>query len=122
VAAKVVHDDDVAGREGGQQELLDIGREALAVDGAIEDERRVDPVAAQGGEEGERAPVTMRHLVDKGLPAWTPATQPRHVGLGPGFVDEDEPCGVDAALTLAPLRPSARNGRSILFARDQRLF
>lgn len=32
-----------------------------------------------------------------------PATQGSHVGLGPGFVDEDQPLGVNPALVLFPL-------------------
>ena len=36
VAAEIVHDDDVAGFQGGDENRLDIGSEALAVDRAIE--------------------------------------------------------------------------------------
>ena len=53
VASQVVHDDDVAAAQGRQQDLDDIGKEALAVDRAVEDARRGDLVMAQGGEEGE---------------------------------------------------------------------
>ncbi len=48
VAAEIVHDDDVAGLERRDEELLDIGAEALAVDRPVEDAGRIDPVAAQG--------------------------------------------------------------------------
>ncbi len=46
VAAEIIHDDDVAGDERRHEKPFDIGQEASAVDGAIEDEGRVDPVAA----------------------------------------------------------------------------
>jgi hypothetical protein len=46
VTAEIVHNDDVAGSEGGYQQLLDIGEEALAVDRPVDDARRVDPVGA----------------------------------------------------------------------------
>ena len=52
VASQIVHNDDVAGRQGGDEELLDIGGEALAVDGAVDDAGGVDPVAPEGGKEG----------------------------------------------------------------------
>ena len=44
----------------GDELLLDIGAEALAVDRPVEDARRGEPVAAQRAEEGQRAPVAMR--------------------------------------------------------------
>jgi hypothetical protein len=51
VAAEIVHDDDVAGLQGGDEDLLDIGSEALAVDRAIENPWSLDPVVAQGGQD-----------------------------------------------------------------------
>jgi hypothetical protein len=36
VAAEIVHDDDVAGTKRGNEDLLDIGPEALIVDWAVE--------------------------------------------------------------------------------------
>lgn len=47
VRAEIVHDDDVAGRERGNENLLDIGCEASSVDGAVEHAGRIDAVAAQ---------------------------------------------------------------------------
>jgi hypothetical protein len=52
VAAEIVHDDNVTGGQGGQQELLDIGAEAGAVDRPVDDAGRRDAVAAQGRQEG----------------------------------------------------------------------
>ena len=52
VAAEIVHDDNVAGSEYGDELLFDIGTEALAIDRAIEDAWSCEPVAAQGTEEG----------------------------------------------------------------------
>jgi hypothetical protein len=46
VGAQIVHDDDVAGGQGRRQNLLDIGEELFAVDGAVEDTGRGDAVAA----------------------------------------------------------------------------
>ena len=59
VGAEVVHDDDVSGRECGDEELLDPGGEADAVDGAVEDAGGVDPVVSEGGEESEGAPAAV---------------------------------------------------------------
>jgi len=57
VAAEVVEDDDVAGLERRNENLFDIGGEARAVDWPVEDARRVDPVASQCGDKGQRFPV-----------------------------------------------------------------
>ena len=46
VGAKIIHDDNVAGFERGDELLFDIGAEALAVDRPVEDARRGKPVAA----------------------------------------------------------------------------
>ena len=46
VAGEIVHDHDIARRERRDEALLDIIKEAVAVDGLIQDARRIDPVAA----------------------------------------------------------------------------
>ena len=51
MGAEIVHDDDVTPGQGRHQELLDIGRESLAADRAVDHAWRRDGVVAQGGEE-----------------------------------------------------------------------
>ena len=103
VAGEIIHDHDIARRERGHEELLDIFKEARAVDRLIEDARRVDPVAAQGREEGHRFPVAIRHLGMEPFALGCPAAQRGHIGLGPGFVDEDEAAGIKPPLVFLPL-------------------
>ena len=50
-----MEDHDVARLQRRDEELFDIGVEALAVDGPIEQAGRVDAVVAQGGEEELRS-------------------------------------------------------------------
>ena len=122
VAAEIVHDDDVAGRERWHQELLDIGGEELAVDRPIDHAGCVDPVASQGGEEGERAPLAEWRL---GMEPLTPpgaAMRAGHVGLGPGLVDEDEARRIKPTLIFAPLCPPPGDLRTILLAGEQAFF
>ena len=45
MAAEVVHDDNVTGAEGGDQELFDVSAEAGAVDRPVDDAGGGDPVA-----------------------------------------------------------------------------
>ena len=106
----------------GHENLLDIEVEALAVDRAVDEPRRGDAIMAQGGQEGHGLPVAMRHLGLDALSDRRPAPERRHVGLGPGLVDEHQAGGVDAALIQDPLRPPTRDIGTILLGRDQRLF
>jgi len=122
VASEIVHDDHVAGLERRYQALLDPSREALAVDRSIEDAWRIDPVMAQRCEEGQRAPFTERCARHQLVSSRRPAPDRRHVGLGPGLVDEDEASGIKPTLILLPLLPPAGDLRTQLFDGEQRFF
>ncbi len=52
----LIDDDDVAGSEGGHEDLLDIGEEALCVDRVFDDARGVNAIAAQ---DGPRPPLAL---------------------------------------------------------------
>ena len=73
VAAEIVHDDDVAGCEGGGQHLGDIDPEAFAVDGTVDYPRCVDPVVAECCQKGAGVPVAERGLAVQAFTAWAPA-------------------------------------------------
>src|SRR6266702_4305807 len=60
VAAEIVDDDDVVGLQGGDEDLLDVGPEALPVDWAVKNPWSLDPVVAQGGQEGRGPPPAVR--------------------------------------------------------------
>ncbi len=45
-----------------------------------------------------------------------PAKAPRHLGRGPGLVDEDQPPGVQIRLVLEPRPPTTQNVRALLLA------
>ena len=51
-----------------------------------------------------------------------PAMAPRHVGLGPSLVDEDQPFGINPTLILPPLRPPPGNVGAVLFGGVQGFF
>ena len=122
VAAQIVEHDDIAGAKRGDKDLLDIGGEALAVDGPVEDTGSLDPIVPKSADECEGFPVSVRRFGDKPLAATVPAAQRRHVGLDPGFVDEHEPSGIELALMLFPPRPAAGDVRTILFAGEHGFF
>ena len=122
VGAEIVEDHDVAWLQRRHEELFDIGVEALAVDGPVEQAGRVDAVVAQGGEESRGLPLALRDLVDEPLAPWRPAAQAGHIGFRPGFIDEDQPPGVDEPLIGSPSFAVATYVRAILLACDKSLF
>ena len=135
VRAEVVHHDEIAGLEGGDERLLDPGGEALAVDPSpwslgpvafpwldIEKAWGFDAVAAQGGEEGQRAPVAMRVMAWQAIPARCPTAQGGHVRLHPGFVNEDQPLRVDPVLMPAPPLPPAGHVGPVYLAGQRAFF
>lgn len=115
VAVEIVHDDDIARLEGGNQNLLDIGFEAQPVDRPIEDKGSGDAITAQRREKGQRLPVAVRQLgIQRFAPA-IPAAPTRHVGLDPGFVDEDQTAGRDPGLVFTPPETPPCDVRPVLF-------
>ena len=122
VAAEIVHDDDVARQERGQQELLNPGEEALSIDRTVDYSRRIDAIMAQGSNQRECAPFSMWHLRPQPLTAKTTTMGPRHVGLGPGLIDEDQARRIKPSLVLLPVGAAPRDLWSILLAREQAFF
>lgn len=122
VAAEIVEDDDVTRLEDRQQELIYIGGEALAIDGAVKHARGIDPVAPQCRQERHRAPVAIGSFGAKPPPFCTPSPQRRHVGLGPGFVNEHQPRRIKTALILLPARPVMGDVRPVLLAWQDAFF
>jgi hypothetical protein len=116
----IVHD-DMSG-EGGNQHLLDIDAEPLAIDRAVDQPGGVDAIAAQGGQESHGFPMAVRDFGSQPHPPWRPAPKRCHVGLGPGFIEEDQATGIDPALIPMPLSAPSRDVRTILLAGHQRFF
>ena len=122
VATEIVHDDDVAWFERRYQNLLDIGEEAPPVDRSVDDARGIDAIDAERGKEGECPPAAMRHLGSEPSTPGAAAMPPRHVGLRPSLVDEDEPRGIKLALMGLPADPAARHVGPVLLARVHGFF
>jgi hypothetical protein len=116
MAAKIVKNDDIAWLQRGDEDLFGVEPEQLAVDRTIDDPRRVDPVVAQGSEEGHRLPMPIRRLGLEPLTPHAPSPKGRHVGLGPGLIDEDDPSRIDLTLVGLPARPLAGDVRPVLLA------
>ena len=122
VAAEVVHEDDVARREGWEENLLDVGAEACAVDRSLDDAGRGEPVATQRRQKGEGPPFAERRFGEEAFAPGASAMGARHVGLGPGLVDEDKPPRIDRRLTRSPLLTPPGDVRPVLFGGAKAFF
>jgi len=98
VAAEIVHDDDVARLQLRNENLLNVGAEAFAVDWTVEQARRGEAIAAQGANEGQRPPMTVWREAPDPLALGAPSVQWSHVGLDPGLVDENQASGIEVGL------------------------
>ena len=88
MARQIVEDDDVAGLELGNEELLDPGAELLAIDRPVERARRDQTVLPQRADEGRRLPMAPRNRRDQALAARASAVKPGDFGRRAGFVDK----------------------------------
>ena len=122
MAAEVVQDDDVARLQTGDEDFLDVGSEAVAVDRAIQNSRGLNSVVAQSGQEGRSLPVAVRDLGGEPHAARRPSAQRRHIGLGPGLVDEDQALRYAPTLIHCRLRPPVGDIGTIAFAGDDAFF
>ena len=113
VTGQVVHDHDVTWPEFGHQHLFDEGFEDIAVDGAVHDRRAAHAGDAQCGDQGRGLPMAVRRFVDQSLASRGTAAQASHVCLGPCFIDENQPFGVDRRLLLLPGRATLRHVRTV---------
>jgi hypothetical protein len=122
VTAEVVHHDDVAWPQGGDQDLLNPGEEAVGIDRSIEQARRPQTVTAQSRDEGERLTSSVRHLGEQTLALGATAVRTGHVGLDPCLIDEIQSCRRDLALMGLPLPAPPRDIGAILLTGTQALF
>lgn len=110
------------GAQGWHLQLDDPGQEIDGVDRPVEHAGRDDPVASQTSHEGQRFPMTMRHLGEQTLAHGAASMRAGHVRLGPGLIDKDDALGIDLALMPAPSLAAPRDIMAILFAGVQSFF
>jgi hypothetical protein len=66
--------------------------------------------------------MTMRHADPEPFATRAAAAAARHVGRGPGLVDEDEAFGIEIGLTVEPVLPALQDVGAVLLAGMRRLF
>ncbi len=122
MARQVVHDDNVALAQFRDEDLVDVSLESETVDGAVDDERRDEAAQRQGSNEGRGFPVSERNADPQALTARSAAVTARHVGGGPGLVDEDQALGVEIELPFEPGLALLRDVGAALLGRVRGLF
>jgi len=114
VAGQIVHNDDIAGSQDGNDELLDVGAKARPIHWAIKYARRRNPIDAERGNKCRRLPMSPGHAGEQTLPPRTAAIAARHVGCRTGFIDEHQAFRVQVGLARTPLITSLGDIRPIL--------
>ena len=122
VNGDIVHEHDVTAFQGRSENLFDIGLERLAVHCAFEHERRRHTVVAQRGDECHGLPVAMQHLLDQALSARGAAVEAGDVAGDTGFIDENEPLGIEPWLPPSQGLAVGRDVRPVLLGRVQAFF
>ena len=122
MARQIVHDDAVAGVEGGREDLFDIGHKAGPIDRAVQNHGGGEVLRAQGGNEGGRFPVAVGDFGDEARPAPTPTVAPGQIRPQGRLVQEDQAVPVEVGRLGAPALPGRHHIRAILFRRVQDFF
>ncbi len=115
MARQVVEDHCVAFAQCRNEDLLDIGEEALGVDRPIKHKRGYQSLAGQAGKKRRRLPMSMRRMAQGTCADVGPGVTTRHRRRRPGLVEEDEPTA-KAGLRAPPRLPALSDVGTILFA------
>ena len=122
--SEIVHDDDVARAcRSGTRTCSTRPRKAAAVDRSVENHRRDH--AAQCAARRRRSWSSSVHdgtLTAQSFAFRRPAVAARHVGRGPGLVDEHQAVGLEVELGFEPGLAALHNVRAILLGRVRSLF
>lgn len=122
VTAEMIEHHDLAWPERGSEALFSVGCEDLGVHGTVDHHGREHLVASYGGDQGRGLPAAVRNFGDEPLAARATAMGPRHVGLDPGLVDEDQLVGRQLRLPFAMRPAGLRDVRPVLLGGVQRFF
>ena len=122
VAAKIVHDDDVAGLQNWREDLVHIGLKRLAIDRTIKDERRDHAAQPQTRNKCRGFPMSMGDAGPQALAFGSAAACAGHIGRAPGFVDEDEAGRIEIELAFKPCLAPLQDIGTAVFAGVRSLF
>src|SRR5215468_6281173 len=122
VNADIVHYDDIAAFERGNQALLDIGQERLCVHGPVDYHRGDHFIVPQGGHEGDHLPFPTRGTPDQLDASRTATPKPHHLGGDRSLVNKHQPGWIKHALLSDPAPARPGHVGAMLLCRPQTLF
>ena len=122
VDGEIVEHHHVAGLQGRDEDLLDIGEKRGVVERAVEDRRGPETPDAQRGDHRVRLPVAAGGMVPKSRTARAAAIPPQQIRGDAGLIDEDVAARVVDRLRVAPVPAGGRDIRSALFVGVNRFF
>ena len=122
VRGEIVANDEVAGTQFWREDFPHVRQEHVAIHRSIKQQWSGEAVVAQGGDEGGRAPVTVRHRAQAALGAPGAPVEARHLGVEPRFIKEDEAGDGPAWLLALPLLAGQCDVGPALFRGAQRFF
>jgi hypothetical protein len=88
MGAQIIHHDDIPGRQGGAQHVLDIGAKDLRVSGAIDGHHRLEALATESAQHGDIRPIVLGHAAYDPLPLGSAAIQPGQGQIDARFIDK----------------------------------
>jgi len=103
VARQIVHDDDIAFREGGNEAFFHPLLEQGRVDRPVEGLLRHKAAQAQSGDERQGLVMAVRNCGAQPSSTPTPTVFARHIRRGPGLVDEHEAGWIEIELPGEPV-------------------
>ena len=119
---EVIGEDDVAGRERGDEDLGDVGEKAVAIHRAVDHPRCGQPGDAQAGDKGAGLPPSHGGMVADPVAAWAAAVPPQQIRGDAGFIEKDEARGVPGRRGRLPLVPRGGDVGPVVFGRAYRFF
>ena len=119
---EVVEDDDVAGPQRGDEDLLDIGEKRGVVDRSVEDGRRREAVDAQRRDDRMRLPMPARRVIAEPQPARAPSIATEQIRRDTRFVDEDVAARIVQRQRVLPAPSGGGDIRAPLFVGEYRFF
>jgi len=122
MSGEIVEDQSVALVQAGTEDVFQVSRENIGIDGTFHQERGFDVLVAQGGEEGGGLPMPIRDGAGATLPSGAAPVKAGHFGVQACFIDKHQLAHIPVRLLLTPAPPGCFDIRPILLGGARRFF
>ena len=119
---QVVGDDDVAGRQRGDQDLCDVGEKTVAIHRPVDDAGRGQPCHPQAGDKGARFPARERRMIADTVAARATTVPAQEIRRDTGFIEKDEARRVPRRRRRLPLLARGGDVGPVVLGRAHRFF